>query len=152
MNSKLTPRVINAAYSASRSLDMSKELFLSSLLDSYVEENRDFTASGVSHLSTGKRLVPKPVVRHYASKTSLCPENLYKDVWNYYEEIPRKRIISLWHSLCDLMKIIPAADQERIYCGVNDYPTIRERTCGLLTRMLCYAWRSDLCGMRFAAT
>ena len=142
---KLTPKVLNAAYLARGGGDC-KELFLNSMLMTYVDENKEIKKDQASQVFLGKCNIPKAIVRFYAAGASHCPPKLYDDFAEYFKNTKTESMKTLRAGLYEILKTIPEEDEEDILRIANARTCEKEKTYTLLTCMIYYAWRSDLAG------
>ena len=140
---KMTPAILNLAYSARRNGD-SKELFLNSLLQTYVYKNKDIKKDQASLVFLGKRTMPKAIVCFYAAGASHCPPKLYDDFAEYFNNTKTESMKTLRVGLYEILKTIPEEDEEDILRIANARTCEKEKTYTLLTCMIYYAWRCDL--------
>ena len=147
--SKMTPKIMNAAYTARENGD-SKELFLNSVLMSYVDAKQDLKKDQVSLIFLGKRTIPKPIVRFYASGASLCPPKLYGDISEYFRNVKKETVKALQEGICKILTEIPEEDAEDLLRVVNVHKGEKEKACALLTCLIYRAWRCDLAGYTYS--
>lgn len=145
MSNNLTPIVLQASYPIRRLGDTCQERYISSLLMSYAESHGDINKDSASLVFRGKRTIPTPIVRHYADGASLCPTNLYNDIAEYYSPLTHKDIQQLYTNLCDVLPYLPKVDREIMLHATAACNGQMHTACTLLTMMLYYAWRMDLC-------
>ncbi len=147
MQNLLTPLVFEAAYSVCYLNDSRFEGFLSSLLSSYVQDHGDFLKDTASRMHQGKRKVPKPIARYYASVEWGAPTQLYTDIKQYYElvcSLTFKLKDELWVSLLEIVDNLPKADSQGMIEAVDTRKSTHDKVYLLLAILLDYAWCVDL--------
>ena len=119
--------------------------YLSGLLGSYADAVSDIGDDTAYLIMSSKRTMPMPIVRYYVDSVSLCPAILYDDIAEYYSTLPLKDIQQLYTNLCDVLPYIPKMDCEIMLHATTACNSQMHTACTLLTMMLYYAWRTDLC-------
>ena len=145
----MTPKILKVAYTARENGD-SKELFLNSVLMSYVDAKKDLKKDQVSLIFLGKRTIPKPIVRFYASGASLCPPKLYKDIEEYFRNAKKETVKALREGAHEILKELPEEDKEDIMRTANECQGKKDTILTLWTCLIFYAWRRDLASYTYS--